>query len=397
MSVAHQQEKVVISDHALNLSRFKFVVVRTTCTAALAVVFGACVPPVPTPPAEAVLAGRWILPGPAIDSELHSLQLTFDENGTAASVEYQFGDDDPVFENVQGSVSADGALVALSVRFGGNNMSFDGVLDAASNAMTGFASLLIEADGITVRMSRTSATLTRTTTLQPDQSVFAGAWLLTLPSGQIRELLVDFDGAGVPILFSSQVGSNERRTDTVPDGAATVASGGVTIDLNTRGTISARDYFRFTGMLERDDRLLAGTVSMRQSGGSTTVTVTDRPAVLARLTSPPLGVAFLQGTWEFVSPGDDPPLTTLLLTFDAQNRLERIVFQGLEQDELQFTGLATRTDEDGGIVTVSASFSGGRSLFFDGVIDKNQETMVGWLSLNILDTALSQEPAIFVR
>jgi hypothetical protein len=287
--------------------------------------------------------------------------------------------------------------VGLSVGFGGNNISFDGVSDAASQNLYGYASLLIEANGVTVRMSRVNATLTRTTAFQPGQSLFAGTWSLAVPSSQINELLVDFDAAGVPIFFSSQIGSYARRNDTVPGGAATVASGGVTIDLDTTGTINARDYFRFTGTLEREDRLLTGTISMRQSGGDTTVTVTEQPCVLAKLTSPPTGAAFLQGTWEYVSPGGDPPFTKLLLTFDGSNRLVRIVFQGLETGEFQFTDLATRTDADGGIVTVKASFSGGRTLFFDGVIDGSQATMLGYLSLDILGTVLNQEPAIFVK
>ncbi len=395
---ATHREKVVISDHPQHRFRSELRVVCTLGAAALVAVLGACVPPVPAPPAEAVLAGRWVFPGSAIDSELHSLQLTFDENGTAVRVEYQFGDDDPVLEeDVQGSVDADGALVALIVGFGANNVSFDGVLNASSSAASGYVSLFMEVDGIAVRMMRESARLTRTTALQPGQGVPAGTWSLTAPSSQIQEVLLDFDDAGAPILFSSRVGSNARRTDTVLEGSATVESNNVSIDLSMPGSLNARGYFRFTGILEREDRLLTGAISLRQSAGNTTVTATDRSAVLARLTNPPTGAAFLQGTWEFVSPGDDPPLTTLLLMFDAQNRLARIVFQGLGQDEFQFTDLATRTDEDGGIVTVKASFSGGRSLFFDGVIDGNQETLVGWLSLDILGTTLSQEPAIFVK
>lgn len=358
-------------------------------------VSGCCVP---APPAEAVLAGRWILPGSAIETDITLLEFSIDSNNATESVTFQIGDNTPfVATQLSGTSSANGALITVNLGFDGNTLVFDGTLDTASRTATGFITLLIDVDGITIRMSGERATLTRQTPLQDGVSAVVGTWIVSTVSSQIRESLIEFNSSGQPSLYSSQVGSNLRREDANPEGSATVNSTDVTISFDTFGSVGARDLFNFTGSITSNGRLLEGVLSLRQSGGNTRVTIVDRPVVLAQIIPPPSGRADLEGDWIFVAPGDEMPFDQLILTFNADNRLTRIVFQASGGTESVFTNLTTRTDEDGGIVVVKANFDAVRSLLFDGVIDESQATMAGYLTLSASDTNLNQEPSIFIK
>jgi hypothetical protein len=131
-----------------------------------AVMLGGCPSPTPTPPPEAVLAGTWTMTGDAVDPQISELQLTFDSNGDLTKISYVVDGlvrvtiDQASFINSDTSVSGSDVTIVANW-FTVNNIVISGTLNASQDQITGSASYVFVAGGVTIEAPVGDVTLTK--------------------------------------------------------------------------------------------------------------------------------------------------------------------------------------------------------------------------------------------
>ncbi len=132
---------------------------------ALLTVLTGCPTPVPPPPPEAVLEGRWELTGDVVSDDISAFFVTFDGNGNIVRIDYRVGlvqvvIDEPGFIQTDSTVSGSSVSI-VATWFSVNNLAFSGIANADFSRIDGNASYKLVIGSISVDVPAGTAALIR--------------------------------------------------------------------------------------------------------------------------------------------------------------------------------------------------------------------------------------------